>query len=237
MQLPLYRIIADRIETRIAAGMYAPGKPLPSEAWLEDEFDVSRITIRQALGLLKRKGLLYSRSGTGTLVRIASPGASMRMTGSLNDLVYYATETHYRPIDRPLMHPSPAIAELLGATPNDFVFCFRGIRSRDKAGAFAFEEIYVPETLGRSIDNAKLGKRTLFSLLEKANDFSITEVRQVITAVRAPAIVSRKLGLVPRSPMLRVTRKYKTADDRAVEVAVTHFDVARFEYVMTLFRE
>jgi DNA-binding GntR family transcriptional regulator len=237
MELPLYRAIADRIETRIAAGLYAPGKPLPPEACFENEFNVSRITIRQALALLKRKGLLYSRSGAGTLVRTSTPGASMWMTGSLNDLAYYAAETHYRPIDRLLMRPSPAIVEMLGSTPSDHVFCFRGTRSRSKVGAFAFEEIYVPETLGRSLDNLKLGKRTLFTLLEKTNGFLITEVRQFITAVRAPAIVSRKLGLRPRSPMLRVTRQYKTAGNRAVEVAVTHFDVARFEYVMTLFRE
>jgi GntR family transcriptional regulator len=237
MELPLYRAIADKIETRIAAGLYAPGEPLPAEACFESEFNVSRITIRQALGILKRKGLLYSRSGAGTLVRTATAGASMRMTGTLNDLVYYAAETHYRSIDRALMRPSPAIAEMLGSAPSDLVFCFRGIRSRNKSGAFAFEEIYVPERLGRSVDNSKLGKRTVFTLLEKTNGFLITEVRQFITAVSAPAIVSRKLGLVPRSPMLRVTRQYKTAGDRAVEVAVSHFDVANFEYVMTLFRE
>ena len=92
MERPLYRVIAERIEARIARGDYAAGQSLPPEPALQREFTVSRITIRQALALLKRKGLLDSRSGKGTIVR--QPGldhSSMRMTGSLNDLVYYST--------------------------------------------------------------------------------------------------------------------------------------------------
>ena len=61
MDRPLYRALAERIESRIAAGNYAVGSQLPTEPELEREFGVSRITIRQALGLLKRRGLLASR--------------------------------------------------------------------------------------------------------------------------------------------------------------------------------
>jgi DNA-binding GntR family transcriptional regulator len=71
MDRPLYRALAERIESRIAAGHYAVGSQLPTEPEFEREFGVSRITIRQALRLLKRRGLLASRSGLGTVVRSA----------------------------------------------------------------------------------------------------------------------------------------------------------------------
>lgn len=235
---PLYRLIARRIEARIAAGQYAVGAALPPEPALEREFNVSRITVRQALGLLKRRGLLYSRSGVGTLVR--SPGPSphaVRMTGSLTDLINYGAETEYRAVDRALTVPPPAVAEVLGLARTTPVLRFRGVRSRPRAPRFGFEEVYIPEPLGRGIDNARLGGRTLFSLLEELNGLEIVEARQLITAVSAPAAVSAHLRIRPRSPVLRATRSYRVSDGRTVEVAVSHYDASKFEYAMTLYRD
>lgn len=236
MRQPFYRNIAHQIEARIAAGDYASGTSLPSEARLEQEFHVSRITIRQALGLLKRRGILYSRSGAGTHVRpsISDP-ASMRMTGSLEDLSYYAAETAYQAIDRRLVVPPSEIAATLQTSEDEYVLCFCGIRSRGDTAKIAFEEIYVSEPLGRAIDNADLGNRTLFGIIEEVNCLAITEARQTITAVAVPAAVARHLGIPRRTPMLQVTRAYMVANGQAVEVAVSYYNAAMFQYVMTLF--
>jgi GntR family transcriptional regulator len=235
---PLYRVVARALEERIARHEYKPGASLPAEPALGQEFGVSRITVRQALALLKRQGLLYSKSGVGTLVRSdPSPPGRMRMTGSLVDLVNYGAETNYTPIDRVLIRPSPAIAKILGGFPADRWFRFRGLRSRSGEPAFGFEEVYISEHLGQRIDNATLGGRTLFSLLEEINGIQIVDAQQVITAVLAPADVSRYLRIHTRSPVLRVTRNYQIAGGRTVELAFSHYVPSRFEYVMTLYRE
>ena len=236
MRQPLYRNISDQIEARVATGYYARGALLPSEARLEREFHVSRITIRQALGLLKHRGILCSRSGAGTHVRASIPGpASMRMTGSLEDISYYAAETVYRAIDRRLVVPPRDVAAKLHTLEDEQVRCFRGIRSKGNTTKIAFEEIYVPESLGGAIDNADLGNRTLFSVFEELNCLVIAEVRQMITAVAAPVTVARYLGIPRRTPMLQVTRAYMVANGQTVEVAVSYYDVAMFQYMMTLF--
>lgn len=235
---PLYRVVAQKIEARIAAGQYAAGAALPPEPALEREFHVSRITVRQALGLLKRRGLLFSRSGVGTLVRPVEPGPrAVRMTGSLTDLINYGADTEYRAVDRALTVPPPTVADILGVPRTAPVLRFRGVRSRPQVPRFGFEEVYIPEPLGRGLDNAKLGGRTLFSWLEEVNNLEIVEARQFITAVSAPAVVSTHLRIQPHSPVLRVTRSYQIADGRTVEVAVAHYDAAKFEYAMTLYRE
>lgn len=235
---PLYRVIARRIETRISTGEYGPGTSLPTELELEREFGVSRITIRQALGLLKRRGLLYSRSGVGTLVRPDGPHPhSMRITGSLTDLRNYGAETEYTPVDRMVIISPRSVAEALGLSRNAPVFRFRGVRSQPQAQAFGFEEIYLPEPLGRKLNNIELGGRTVFSLLEEMAGLEIVEARQVITAAVAPAVVSKYLKIRPGSPVLRVTRSYALRDGRIVEVAVSHYNVSKFQYAMTLYRE
>lgn len=236
---PRYRIIAQQIEDRIVSGRYPPGSALPPEPALEREFGVSRITVRQALDVLKRRGLLYSRSGVGTLVRTDGLQAtSVKMTGSLTDLINYGAETSYIPLDRRLVVPPTAVAEALGLRGKRVpVLSFRGIRTRRRGAPFGFEEVYIPESLGVSLDNRRPGWQTLFSLLEEAHGFEIVEASQVITAVAAPVIVTRHLALRPRAPVLRVTRTYKTAAGRNVEVAVSHYDPSKFQYLMTLYRD
>lgn len=65
---PLYQQIADVIRQRIKDGTYPPRRAIPSEAGLEEEFSVSRKTVRKAIELLKEEGVLESRMGRGTFV-------------------------------------------------------------------------------------------------------------------------------------------------------------------------
>jgi GntR family transcriptional regulator len=238
MERPLYRMIAEQLESRIAAGQYAIGSPLPPEPVLEHEFGVSRITIRQALALLKRRGFLISRSGVGTIVRSdGSNPQSVTISGSIQELIYYGTETIYVPLDRSLVIPPLAIARALGLVERTKVFCFRGLRERKAGDVIAVEEVYIPEQLGGAIDNAQLRGGALFSLLEKVNGLRVVEVDQAITAVPAPTFVSQYLTTRRGAPVLKATRTFKTSEGRLVQVGVSHYDVSRFEYTMKLLME
>jgi GntR family transcriptional regulator len=236
---PLYRTAARKIKERISCGTYSAGRTLPAEPVLAREFGVSRITIRQALAVLKREGLLYSKSGVGTLVRDGGVHPErMRMTGSLEDLINYGAQTKYRSVDRELVTPPIEVAKGLGVSSTVKTFRFRGLRSRvGEKIAFGFEEVYIPEHLGQRLDNVALAGRTLFSMLEETNGLRVVDARQVITAVSSPGTLSRYLDIRERTPVLRVTRSYQVADGRTVEVAVSHYVPSRFEYIMTLYRE
>lgn len=66
--LPKYRMIADELRIHIEAGKYASGDTLPTEFSLAQEYQVSRQTVRQALALLTRDGLIEKRQGSGSRV-------------------------------------------------------------------------------------------------------------------------------------------------------------------------
>lgn len=59
------RELANRIITAIAVGAYSPGQQLPSERQLAASQLVSRVTVRGALEIVKKKGLISSRRGRG----------------------------------------------------------------------------------------------------------------------------------------------------------------------------
>lgn len=65
---PLYIQIAQQLRSDIQASMYEVGDRLPAESQLSQQFSVNRNTLRQAIALLKREGLLRSERGSGTFV-------------------------------------------------------------------------------------------------------------------------------------------------------------------------
>ncbi|MDQ2998312.1 MAG: FadR family transcriptional regulator [Chloroflexota bacterium] len=66
------RVTAE-IEHLIVGGQLQPGKRLPSERELADQFGVSRTVVREAVRGLVAMGLLEVRPGSGTIIR--SPSA------------------------------------------------------------------------------------------------------------------------------------------------------------------
>ncbi|MDE3281480.1 winged helix-turn-helix domain-containing protein [Lacticaseibacillus parahuelsenbergensis] len=65
---PKYVQIYNQILKMIKQGQLAPGSKLPSEEVLTNEFEVSRVTLRTALSLLKEDGLIRSIHGQGHFV-------------------------------------------------------------------------------------------------------------------------------------------------------------------------
>lgn len=65
---PLYQQLADAIEARIKSGELAPRRPIPSESTLQQEFGVARGTVRQAVALLRERGLVHTVPMRGTYV-------------------------------------------------------------------------------------------------------------------------------------------------------------------------
>jgi DNA-binding GntR family transcriptional regulator len=67
--LPVYFQIALDIRRRLAAGEWTTGQRIAPELALAREYDVSRVTIRQALAELVKDDLLERHRGSGTYVR------------------------------------------------------------------------------------------------------------------------------------------------------------------------
>lgn len=70
---PLYHAVAKAIREQIERGVYAPGSRLPGERHLAEEFNVSRVTIRQAITTLQALGHVDTRKGSGAWILDATP--------------------------------------------------------------------------------------------------------------------------------------------------------------------
>ena len=75
---PAYFQIQSIVEELIEQGEFGPGSQLPSALDLAKRFEVSPMTIRQALTPLVQKGFLERRQGSGTFVATSEQLASRR---------------------------------------------------------------------------------------------------------------------------------------------------------------
>jgi DNA-binding FadR family transcriptional regulator len=61
----VYEQVAARLRQRIRLGLMPPGERLPPERSLAEQLGVSRVTLRDALGILQGEGLIERRRGAG----------------------------------------------------------------------------------------------------------------------------------------------------------------------------
>lgn len=68
MAEPMYHQIAQKLRVKIENGELGPGAQLPTELELREEYRASRNTIRDAVKVLIREGLVTTQPGRGTFV-------------------------------------------------------------------------------------------------------------------------------------------------------------------------
>ena len=78
--LPRYAQVADALRNRIRRGAWKRREAIPTIDRLMAEFGVGRVTVRQAIQILAREGLLSPEQGRGTFVT-AEPGSLRRAAG------------------------------------------------------------------------------------------------------------------------------------------------------------
>ena len=67
-RVPLYIQVASALRQRIENGQWQPGQKISTLEGLEREFEVARVTVRQAVELLQNEGLVHRQQGRGTFV-------------------------------------------------------------------------------------------------------------------------------------------------------------------------
>lgn len=119
-----YQIIADELREKIIANEYSVGNVIPTELFLQKQYQVSRYTVRQAISLLVNEGYLRREKGSGTYVNeVQSETNKMNhssktigvITTYLSDYIFPSI---IRGVERKLRESGYSL--LLASTNNDY---------------------------------------------------------------------------------------------------------------------
>jgi GntR family transcriptional regulator len=205
-----------------------PGDLLPSDAELCQEFDVSRMTARQAVQLLVNEQLVVRRRGKGTFVAPrkvpVALGSSLSFTECMRRRGLVASS---RSIDSRVATASRTEARALGVPDGEPVYVIERVRLAGRI-PMAIERVALPTSVAASIDT-NLESGSLHSAFEAAG-FVPTKAHAEISARLSTEWEQDQLDMGPASVVLAEQRTIFDQEDRPLEHTVTLYAADRYSF-------
>lgn len=202
---PLWSQLYDVLEERILSGYYPTGTNLPSEVNLMDEFEVSRVTVRQAMDKLLVAGLIARKRGKGTIVLERKDKIETSFISSFNGIHEKNNDTDRRVISVEFCVPPVEVAYFFGISQNRQVLkLVRGIYVAEQL--VSKQESYLNPMI--PLDDTEDFSASLYKKLELV-DYKITGVTENITASLMDAKEKKLFNISkPEAIMKRVRRGF-----------------------------
>ncbi len=227
---PLYNQLKESIVSDISAGRYAPNQRLPSERELSAHYNVSRMTVRQALLELARDGMIYTRTGKGTFV--AEPKIDQRLrtlSGFTQDVNARGGRPSSRVLEFKIFPATPDVAAALRLAPGTEVFMLTRLRLADST-PLALETAYLPVQLFPGLLDHDFTVESLYSVLENEYNCALTQAEQTIEAALAGKREAELLEVVSPAAIFKMQRMTMTSDGFPVEYVVSVYRGDRYKF-------
>ena len=214
---PLYVQLADLFRQRIARGVWKKGEKLPSLEQLVAEFEVARVTVRQAIERLTRDGLVSPQRGRGTFVTGAPRSDRwLRVETTLKNLadVYRDTQPTILNVDE--SSRSPRLHRDDGVAAPKYAYMRRVHAHRGRP--YCVIDIYLDaEIFARH--PRRFREETVIPLLMAMTSVRIATARQVLTIATADVEVARHLRIPVNAPVADVRRVFTGPGRRVIYLA------------------
>ena len=181
----LYLQIARDLEQGIRRRRYRVGQKLPHEAQLQEDYAVSKFTVREALKRLEAKGLVEKRHGVGTIVIANSSKRPINYAvKDIDEFIGTAPQAHLKKLTVEERLLSPHELERFALAAEDRFAVVTGIRTvtTDEDKDIAYVKIFVPERYASVTDQIGRVPRLVSTLIEQRFGVHVDVIRQEILA-------------------------------------------------------
>ncbi|SMP60887.1 transcriptional regulator, GntR family [Sphaerochaeta associata] len=201
---PLYEQFKEIIVMRIANGEYRSNDLLSSEREFAEQFNISRVTVRQAISDLVKDGVLVRKHGKGTFVASGSKGiienALGKLVGVVEELAYRNVKISVCLIEKSYETVSEDVAKKLKTNLEYRIFKVVRVVT-DDVGPIAIDYSYVLENIGHLLDKSDLTKDIVYAILENYG-YKISTADQNISAGSPSAYEANLLEIDGLAPVL-----------------------------------
>lgn len=229
---PLYLQLANALRKLIDKGIMNEGDALPSERRITEQTSLSRVTVRKALDLLVKEGLLRQRRGSGTFVAAGLPKIEQpltRLSSFTEDMLNRGRSPSVKWVEKKLTYPTPEEVMLFGLSPGDKVLHLHRLRSGDGI-PLVVEFATVPAHFLASPD---LVAHSLYEALAKVNAMPV-RATQRLKARALPAREAELLGTSAGEPALYIERASRLGDGTLVEFTRSYYRSDTYDFVAEL---
>ena len=229
----VYRTVMKDIKQKIINGDY-PQMKLPDERSLSQQYAVSRSSIKRALEVLVRQGIIFKKRGSGTFINplylkkqamFSYEGSNLGITDS------YQFDGKVQRIEVKSFQVIPATPEIqtdLFLKPTDFVYEIKRIRYIDDQ-PFILETGYIPIKIVPTISE-EVVQGSVFNYIEAAIGKTVTRSYVSVSAAPSTEIDQELLQLKPTEPVAVLDGVFFLDDGTPFEVSNMRFHYQYMRY-------
>jgi GntR family transcriptional regulator len=202
--IPLYYQVAQAVRNQIFNGAISPSSEIPSERELQDKYQVSRHTIRQAMNLLVSEGLVRRVQGKGSFV--LPEGLTVR--SRIDTFFEHRTvirEFGFSPvvkhISTQVCSPDAIVRNALNLEASDRVVIFTKLFLADGNPAILAKDIIPEKTIQEGYDPQGAGE-DFFDFLEEQLGARVEYLLSDIVPIAAPEEIAGLFNCPVGTPIL-----------------------------------
>lgn len=220
-----YVIVKNKILKDITDGVYKQGDRLPTEREMCELFNVSRITVRQALSELQHDGWVQRRQGRGTFVQAPKqkkPKFEQLLSSNYSfseELRKQGVTPGTRVLSLTRIQAQPPLTEKLMVEAGHPIDVLLRLRLADET-PYAYETSYVPSEYLNGATSEEIARDGLYNTMMKRSGIRPNKATEIFEAGIAPEVIAESLG---RKGVLSIMQIERVAylDDKAVEYCTT----------------
>lgn len=216
---PLYRQVSATLLDRIKAGDWPVGTVLPKEIDLSKLLGVSRVTLRQALDILEKGGVVQRVRKVGTKVIAEGMGAPyVQQMDGLEQTLRLAGQTAMR-VDRMRTLKGEPDEGLVGVpSATGYWLAIEGVRHMQGVSTLSTcTTVYVDNKYAGIAPFLEQEVDSVYALVEQVYGLGVHSIRHRIGACALSDGMAQTLGLPAGSPGLQVQAWLYAADGSLIE--------------------
>jgi len=234
--VPLYYQLADHLRDKMINNTLRIGEPIPSENELIRQYGISRGTVREALRILSREGLIERQKGVGTFVTSQKIEHDTGNVMSFSRIMLLTGRTPSAKVLEAREFSAPGfVCSKLRLSGDDRIVFIKRLRYGDEE-ALLIEHSYFRLDVGHKLMNEDL-HRSLYRTLQEKYGYELSKSEHTIEASTAEEEDAELLGIEVGRPVLILSRLVFLADNTPVEYAMDVYRADRTKFkIQTMMR-
>jgi DNA-binding GntR family transcriptional regulator len=213
---PHYLRIYRELKRRIESGQLTPGMQLPAQRDLSETFNVTLMTLRQAMQLLDKEGLIVTRHGRGTFVAERPLSYQVRTLRSLaQEMAAQGQALTTTVLDRRFEEAPARVAKRLALARRRGVLRLERLRSVDSR-PIVYQRSFLPKWVAAPLDGVDLSRGSLYDVLDQELGVVVERAHETIRAVELGGVEAQVLTAAPGSPAILSERLTFTTGERPI---------------------
>jgi len=229
--LPRYVEVAKLLRQRIMRGQWKIGERLPSLEELAKEFDVARVTAKQAVDRLSQEGLVSPQQGRGTFVTAVPDDRRLHAVTTMGKLADLYRDSQPQLLNLEEASAAPVPEKHDGNLAEKYFF-MRRVHSLD-GEPYCVISIYIDDKIFRLAPD-RMREELVIPLMMSLPEVTIARAHQSLTIGSADVEEAAHLRIPVNSPVAHVRRVFNDPQDTIIYLAEVIYrgDFVRLEMDM-----